>query len=87
MRAIGGGSFGECALTGGIVYCDGCCFRAIDGLVVSDDLRICFSSYGLLSSVSVPDSVRELCEGCFKWCESLLRVTFGPSSIGDLFRK
>ena len=30
--------------------------------------------------VSVPDGVRELCEGCFKECWSLRRVTFGPSS-------
>ena len=37
--------------------------------------------------VSVPDGVRELCSGCFRWCKSLRRVTFGPSSslerIGD----
>ena len=33
-----------------------------------------------LEEISIPDSVRELCEGCFKGCESLRRVTFGPSS-------
>ena len=33
-----------------------------------------------VEEVSVPDSVRELCEGCFKGCRSLRRVTFGPSS-------
>ena len=80
MRAIGGGAFSECALTGGIVCGDGCSFRALEGLVLSDDLRICFSSYGVLSSVCVPDGVRELCDGCFKGCWSLRRVTFGPSS-------
>ena len=80
VRAIGGGAFGECALTGGIVCRDGCSFRTLDGLVLSDDLRICFSSYGRLSSVCVPDSVCELCDGCFSTCESLRRVTFGPSS-------
>ena len=80
MRAIGGGAFGECALTDGIVCRDDCCFRAIEGLVLSDDLSICFSSYGVLSSVCVPDSVRELCDGCFKWWKSRRRVTFGPSS-------
>ena len=41
-------------------------FRAVEGLVLSDDLRICFSSYDVLSSVSVPDGVLELCGGCFK---------------------
>ena len=66
---------------------DGCRFRAIEGLVLSDDLSICFSSYGVLSSVCVPDIVRELCDdcfkgcsSCFKGCSSLRRVTFGPSS-------
>ena len=41
-----------------------------------------------LVEISIPDSVRELCDGCFKGCSSLRRVTFGPSSclerIGDL---
>ena len=80
VREIGGGAFGECALPEGIVCRDGCCFRAIDGLVLSDDCTRCFSSYGVLSSVCVPDSVRELCDGCFQGCSSLRRVTFGPSS-------
>ena len=83
VRVIGGGAFGECALTGGIaggIVCrDGCSFRALEGLVLSDDFRICFSSYGELSSVCVPDCVRELCDGCFKGCWRLRRVTFGPS--------
>ena len=55
---------------------DGCCFRAIDGLVLSDDC----TTYGVLSSVCVPDSVRELCDGCFKGCSSLRRVTLSTSS-------
>ena len=80
VRAIGGGAFGECALEGGIVCRDGCSFRAIDGLILSDDFTMCFSGYGVLSSVSVPDSVRELCDGCFKECKDLRRITFGPSS-------
>ena len=33
-----------------------------------------------LIEISIPDSVRELCDGCFKRCKSLRRVTFGPSS-------
>ena len=33
-----------------------------------------------VEEVSVPDGVRELCDSCFKGCESLRRVTFGPSS-------
>ena len=62
-------------------------FPSVDGLVLSDDWTRCFSSYGVLSSVCVPDSVRELCDGCFQGCQSLRRVTFGSSSslerIGD----
>ena len=33
-----------------------------------------------VEEVSVPDGVRELCDGCFNGCSSLRRVTFGPSS-------
>ena len=73
LRAIGGGAFGECALRGGIVCRDGCSFRALEGLVLSDNLSICFSSYGVLSSVCVPDGVRELCDGCFNGCSRLVR--------------
>ena len=39
----------------------------------------CFEGAGV-EDVSVPDGVRELCDGCFKWCLSLRRVAFGPSS-------
>ena len=46
------------------------------GAVVDDwDLMLCE-----LVEISIPDSVRELCDGCFKGCSSLRRVTFGPSS-------
>ena len=33
-----------------------------------------------LDEISIPDSVPELCDGCFRGCKSLRRVTFGPSS-------
>ena len=52
--------------------------------------RIGFEAFGAVQGfgnqgcgfeeISIPDSVCELCDGCFKWCESLCRVTFGPSS-------
>ena len=29
-----------------------------------------------LEEISIPDSVRELCDGCFKGCSRLRRVTF-----------
>ena len=32
------------------------------------------------TQVSVPDCVRELCDGCFAGCCELRRITFGPSS-------
>ena len=33
----------------------------------------CFEGSGV-EEVSIPDGVRELCEGCFRLCESLRRV-------------
>ena len=38
-----------------------------------------------LVEINIPDSVRELCEDCFRECSCLRRVTFGPaSSLGRL---
>ena len=37
-----------------------------------------------VEEVSIPDGVRELCNGCFAWCQSLRRVTFGSSSSLEL---
>ena len=33
-----------------------------------------------LRDVSIPNNVRELCDSCFYWCESLCRMSFGSSS-------
>ena len=33
-----------------------------------------------VEEVRIPDSVRELCDSCFKWCSHLRQVTFGSSS-------
>ena len=63
---------------------DGCRLRALDGLVLSHDCELCYCSYGVLSSVCIPDSVRELCDCCFKGCKSLRRVYLGSSSSLDL---
>ena len=71
--------FGECPLSGFICR-DGCRFRALDGLVLSHDCELCYSSYGVLSSVFISDGVRELCNLCFKRCESLRCVMFSSSS-------
>ena len=80
VEFIGGGIFGECRLPGGLVCGAGCRFCAFDGLVLSRDFERCFCNYGVLSSVSIPSSVRELCDGCFRWCQSLRCVTFGSLS-------
>ena len=46
----------------------------------------CFEETAV-EEIAVPDSVRELCDGCFYRCESLRHVMFGSSSslerIGD----
>ena len=39
----------------------------------------CFESSGV-EEVSIPDSVRELCDGCFFECKSRYRAMFGSSS-------
>ena len=39
----------------------------------------CFERSGI-EDVSIPDSVRVLCDRCFYACSSLRRVTFGSSS-------
>ena len=80
VGAIGGGAFSECCLSGGFICRDGCRFRALDGLVLSHDCELCYGRYGVLSSVCIPDSVRELCDSCFQECGSLRCVTFGSSS-------
>ena len=33
-----------------------------------------------VEEVSIPDGVRELCDGCVEGCKSLRRVNFGSSS-------
>ena len=44
----------------------------------SDEDNVCRCG---LVEISIPNRVRELCTGCFSWCKSLRRVTFGPSSL------
>ena len=41
----------------------------------------------MVELVSIPDSVEELCDGCFSGCTSLSRVTFGDSSSLKLIGK
>ena len=84
VGTIGGGAFGECRLPEGLICRDGCHFRALDGLVLSHDCELCFCSYGVLSSVRIPDAVRGLCNRCFYGCKSLRRVNFGSSSSLEL---
>ena len=80
VREIGGGAFNECALSSGAICRDGCRFRAFAGFILSNDCVTCYSSYGILTSVCIPDSVRDLCDECFKEYWSLRCVKFGSSS-------
>ena len=45
------------------------------------------SQNNVVESVSITDSVEELCEGCFYLCKRLFRVTFGESSSLKLIGK
>ena len=42
----------------------------LGGFVLSHDCEVYYCSYGVSSSVCIPDSVRELCDRCFYWCEA-----------------
>ena len=83
LRVIGTEAFGHRGVRG-FVCRDGSCFRAIGGLLLSDDFTRCFYYYyhyclDTLSSVRIPDGVRDLCDGCFRESE-VVEVEFGPSS-------
>ena len=45
-----------------------------DSFIVRKDWGLCCSSYGALSSVSIPDFVLELCDECFSGCKGLYSV-------------
>ena len=53
--------------------------EAFSGQIVSGKCMAC-----RLEEISIPDSVRELCERCFYRCWNLRRVTFGLSSSLEL---
>ena len=38
----------------------------------------------MIEEISIPDSVRELGDKCFFWCEKLRRVSFGACSTLEL---
>ena len=80
VGSIGGRVFCNCPLPRGVICRDGCRFCVFDGFILSRDCYRCFCSYGILSSVCIPDSVRELCDRCFGGCKNLRYVSFGSSS-------
>ena len=79
VRSVGGGAFNGCPLTEGFSCSEGCSFRVSCGLLLDEFCHHCYSCIGSPFEVFVPDSVRELCDGCFCKCKSLQRLRFGPS--------
>ena len=80
VRELGDGCFKGCKSLVRVTFGSSSCLERIGvkafGAVFFDlDLITC-----RLVEICIPDSVRELCDGCFKGCKSLVRVSFGSSS-------
>ena len=80
VRSVGGGAFGECRMSDGFICSPECRFITVNSLVIDKNLMACCCSFGVLSSITIPDNVREICDRCFYGCKSLYRVTFGHAS-------
>lgn len=97
--SIGNRAFLKCPIEGGLVFADNSRFVVQDSLVMDKDCRVCYSSVGRLSEVTIPPTVEEICAECFsedQGCNSyyydLKHVSFGaPSSLKrigpEAFRK
>ena len=79
VKLFGGGAFNSCPLRG-LTCSKDCLFCERNCLLLDRANEICYSGIGFLNSVCVPDSVRELCDGCFYGCCHLEYVTFSVSS-------
>ena len=79
VKLFGGGAFNSCPLRG-LTCSNDCLFCERNCLLLDRANEICYSGIGFLNSVCVPDSVRELCDGCFYGCCHLEYVTFSVSS-------
>ena len=83
--SIGSKAFFECPLCESSLPClEGCQFPAhgcvYGRLILSDKCSVCRGLVGRVEEVTIPDTVREICDECFSGCSSLRRVTFGASS-------
>ena len=82
LRVIDGSALALCQLPGGIRCADDSCFMAMSYMLFNKDATRCYGSFGNLTRIVVPGSVRELDENCFRCCKRLLHVYFDtPSSL------
>lgn len=78
VTEIYGGAFNGCAI-GGSIYVGGG-FSVVGSLLLRDNGRFCCSSVDHISEIDVPDTVVEICDGCFSGCGNLRKVRFGDAS-------
>ena len=77
--SVGGGVFCECFMNESVTFEPGCPFFVTDGLLFDNTQRVCYGCTHTPDEVVIPDSVEELCDACFRECQSLTRVKWGPS--------
>ena len=83
LTSIGGAPFFGCPLRQGLLCPENedCSFAVRCGLLLSKDLRLCYSHASfVLRNITIPDYVEELCDMCFYGSMNLSTVTFGEPS-------
>ena len=79
LTEIGGGIFCMCRSV--VVFChEGGSFSVKNNLLLNKSQTVCYSPIGITPCVTIPDTVREICDMCFYKCGYDLSVTFGASS-------
>ena len=76
--SVGGGLFSECTLSGVTCHINAP-FKVLDYWLLSKDERVCYGPTKSSTYFVVPDSVEDICDGCFYECLGLSSIKFGES--------